>query len=79
VAISKRIASSLAGASFIRKMFEEGERLRKIYGPDKVYDFSLATQAVNRRLYKGKAQTACPGAHSRHASLYEQRRFIGYS
>jgi aspartate aminotransferase len=25
----------------VRKMFEEGDRLRRIYGPDKVYDFSL--------------------------------------
>ncbi|HUW65632.1 MAG TPA: pyridoxal phosphate-dependent aminotransferase [Spirochaetia bacterium] len=39
--ISQKIASSLEGASFIRKMFEEGERLRAIHGADRVYDFSL--------------------------------------
>jgi len=58
VAISKKIESSLAGASFIRKMFEEGERLRKIHGPEKVYDFSLGNpsgeppKAIKERLKK---------------------------
>lgn len=39
--ISEKIAQSLSGSSLIRAMFEEGERLRKIHGKDKVYDFSL--------------------------------------
>ncbi|MDD4237658.1 MAG: pyridoxal phosphate-dependent aminotransferase, partial [Desulfotomaculaceae bacterium] len=58
MAISKKIESSLSGASFIRKMFEEGERLRKIYGPEKVYDFSLGNPsgeppvAIKERLKK---------------------------
>ncbi|TEB07038.1 Aspartate aminotransferase [Pelotomaculum schinkii] len=58
MAISKKIESSLAGASFIRKMFEEGERLRKIHGPEKVYDFSLGNpsgeppKAIKERLKK---------------------------
>lgn len=39
--VSAKIRQAIGGSSFIRKMFEEGERLRKIYGPDKVYDFSL--------------------------------------
>lgn len=38
---SDKIVAKLKASSFIRVMFEEGERLRKIYGPDKVYDFSL--------------------------------------
>ncbi|MCL0092780.1 pyridoxal phosphate-dependent aminotransferase [Dehalococcoidia bacterium] len=32
---------SLTRASWIRKMFEEGNRLREIFGADKVYDFTL--------------------------------------
>ena len=39
--ISEKIAKSLQKSSWIRAMFEEGERLAKIYGRDKVYDFSL--------------------------------------
>lgn len=39
--IASKIRQSLSGSSFIRKMFEEGDRLRKIHGADKVYDFSI--------------------------------------
>lgn len=39
--ISRQIAESLKGGSMIRKMFEEGIRLKGIFGADNVYDFSL--------------------------------------
>ncbi len=39
--IAKQIAESLKGGSMIRKMFEEGARLKKIYGDENVYDFSI--------------------------------------
>jgi len=39
--ISAKIAAAMANGSFIRKMFEEGARLRAIYGDENVYDFSL--------------------------------------
>ncbi len=39
--ISNKISNRLANSSMIRAMFEEGARLKKIYGADKVYDFSL--------------------------------------
>ena len=39
--ISENIKSKLAGGSAIRKMFEEGNRLKAIYGAEKVYDFSI--------------------------------------
>ena len=39
--ISKSIADRMHKGSWIRKMFEEGNRLKAIYGADKVYDFSL--------------------------------------
>jgi aspartate aminotransferase len=38
---SEKMLKNLAGASGIRAMFSEGIRLSKIYGKDKVYDFSL--------------------------------------
>ena len=39
--ISNRIASKLSSGSMIRKMFEEGNRLKAIYGADNVFDFSI--------------------------------------
>ncbi len=39
--VSNQIQSYLANASGIRKMFEAGLELRKQYGDDQVYDFSL--------------------------------------
>lgn len=40
-AIAEKVEVSLTRASWIRKMFEEGNRLRQIYGADKVHDFTL--------------------------------------
>lgn len=39
--ISTKISNNLSKSSMIRAMFEEGEKLRKVYGADNVYDFSL--------------------------------------
>ena len=41
MAIAKKIDGFISQASFIRKMFEEGIRLKELYGADKVFDFSL--------------------------------------
>lgn len=41
MAISKRVKKALEGASWVRKMFEEGEALKRIYGEENVFDFSL--------------------------------------
>ncbi len=66
--IAQKIESSLANSSWIRKMFEEGEKLRKIYGADKVYDLTLGNPDVeppeefNRELQK-IAANPIPGMH----------------
>lgn len=39
--ISAKIKEKLASGSAIRKMFDEGNRLKKLYGDDKVFDFSI--------------------------------------
>ena len=39
--ISKKMENMVANSSAIRAMFEEGNRLAKIYGPENVFDFSL--------------------------------------
>lgn len=43
---SQKISSQLNNSSFIRKMFEEGDKLRAIYGADKVYDFSIGNPEI---------------------------------
>ncbi|HUN55507.1 MAG TPA: pyridoxal phosphate-dependent aminotransferase [Smithella sp.] len=44
--IAKKIKSSIANSSMIRKMFEEGIAMKKKYGAGKVYDFSLGNPNV---------------------------------
>jgi aspartate aminotransferase len=39
--IAKKIEATIAGSSWIRRMFEEGAELKKQFGADKVYDFSI--------------------------------------
>jgi aspartate aminotransferase len=39
--ISKKIKTSLTKTSWIRKMFEEGARLKQLYGARNVFDFSI--------------------------------------
>ncbi len=47
MSISKKIKSSISHSSVIRKMFEEGIRLKKIHGENNVYDFSLGNPNVD--------------------------------
>ena len=41
MAISRKMRDFVANGSMIRKMFEEGKRLKAIYGDDAVFDFSI--------------------------------------
>ncbi|MDR0388972.1 MAG: pyridoxal phosphate-dependent aminotransferase [Spirochaetaceae bacterium] len=41
MAIAKAVKGALAGASMIRKMFEEGSELKKKHGAEHVFDFSI--------------------------------------
>lgn len=56
--ISKKMENMVANSSAIRAMFEEGNRLAKIYGKENVYDFSLgnpnvaAPEAVKKAIYE---------------------------
>ena len=44
--IADKMVGMVEAASMIRKMFEEGIRMREKYGADKVYDFSLGNPDV---------------------------------
>ena len=41
MAISRKVKNALNGASWVRRMFEEGEELKKRYGDENVFDFSI--------------------------------------
>jgi len=65
---SQKVIDSLSRSSWIRAMFEEGENLRKIYGPDKVYDFSIGNPEMEpplavRESIKEIALSEKPGQH----------------
>ena len=68
MAIATKIQNFIEGASWIRKMFEEGERLRKIHGAENVFDFTLGNPNIeppkkfDEELLR-IAQTPPPGIH----------------
>lgn len=66
--ISKSMATAMEKSSWIRKMFEEGARLKALHGADKVFDFTLGNPAmeppaqVTSRL-RELAEDPTPGTH----------------
>ncbi len=44
--ISEKMKKLLQNNSVVREMFEEGKRLKKIYGEENVYDFSLGNPSI---------------------------------
>jgi aspartate aminotransferase len=68
MAIAKKIHGFMTQASFIRKMFEEGIRLKQQYGAENVFDFSLGNpnldppEAVKTRL-RDLVTAEIPGIH----------------
>lgn len=68
MAIANKIASHISKSSWIRKMFEEGERLRQEFGADNVFDFTLGNpdveppEAFQRELHE-LAHNPVPGMH----------------
>ncbi len=44
--VSRALQQQLANASWIRRMFEEGVRLKRERGADKVFDFSLGNPDI---------------------------------
>jgi aspartate aminotransferase len=68
MAIATKIHGFMTQSSFIRKMFEEGIRLKRQYGAENVFDFSLGNpniappEAVKARLCE-LASADIPGKH----------------
>jgi aspartate aminotransferase len=68
MAIAEHLVKDLENASYVRKMFEQGEELKKLYGADKVFDFSLGNPEVEppvsvRESFVRNAADASPGGH----------------
>ena len=67
--IAKQIEEYMASASWIRKMFEEGAKLKAEHGASNVFDFSLGNpnvappKAFNQKL-KALIENDTPGSHS---------------
>ncbi|MDR1061880.1 MAG: pyridoxal phosphate-dependent aminotransferase, partial [Clostridiales bacterium] len=66
--INKKLEGDLKKASYVRKMFEQGEELRRLRGADKIFDFSLGNpeaeppQSVRESIARHAADGA-PGLH----------------
>jgi aspartate aminotransferase len=68
MAISKKVKTALNGASWVRRMFEEGEELKKLYGAENIFDFSLGNPNLEppaslKKALKALADCPVPGMH----------------
>ena len=68
MSISERIISSIERASWIRKMFEQGSQMKKKYGAENVFDFSLGNPNLDppsklKKMLIELAQDSSPGQH----------------
>jgi aspartate aminotransferase len=67
--IAKHIQTIISGSSWIRKMFEEGARLKAEHGAENVYDFSLGNPNLEppekfRAALRDAAASSDPGVHA---------------
>ena len=81
--VADNIAGFLEKSSWIRKMFEEGTRRRKLYGEDNVFDFSIGNPNVPPpqsfyEVLKKIAEENPPGIHGymSNAGLPETRQAV---
>jgi len=68
MAIAKKIKSTLKKSSWIRKMFEEGARLKALHGAENVFDFSLGNPNLEppeefRKVLLDTVRSTSPGNH----------------
>ncbi|MEW6377331.1 MAG: pyridoxal phosphate-dependent aminotransferase [Thermodesulfobacteriota bacterium] len=68
MAISKKVKNALEGASWVRRMFEEGEELKRLYGMENVFDFSLGNPNLEppaslKKALKALADQPIAGMH----------------
>lgn len=73
---SKKVTDDLKRASFIRAMFEQGNRLRKIHGAENVFDFSIGNPEVEPPEEVTDAMREI--AESREAGMHRYMSNAGY-
>jgi len=66
--VATHIKSKISGSSWIRKMFEEGARLKAEHGADKVFDFSLGNPNLSppekfRKILRDTVDDLAAGDH----------------
>lgn len=69
MSIAEKMAEFIESSSWIRKMFEEGARMKAIHGQDNVYDFSLGNPRLDppgefKRYLKSIVENEAPGVHA---------------
>jgi len=86
MAVASQVAAMLAGGSVIRKLFTEGEEMRKLHGRDRVYDFTLGNPDVEpppefAAALRAILEEPIPNKHGYMASagLLETREFVAES
>src|SRR4030065_725324 len=67
--VAKKIESAIKKSSWIRKMFEEGVRRKRLFGNDNVFDFSLGNPVIEppnefNRILKKLANDKGTGRHA---------------
>jgi len=86
MAVSKKIEGMITQSSWIRKMFEEGIQLKREFGAENVFDFSLGNPNVEppevlRQVLRETVMAVIPGKHAYmpNAGYPETRRAVaGY-
>lgn len=83
MAISEKVKNALEGASWVRRMFEEGEELKQLHGEENVCDFSLGNPDLEpppslKKALKELADQPIPGMHRYmiNSGYSETRRMI---
>ncbi len=66
--VSRRVTELMKGSSWIRRMFEEGARLKAELGADRVFDFSLGNPVVEpppevKEAFRAALEDPTPGLH----------------
>jgi len=86
MSISRKINNKLKSSSWIRKMFEEGLRMKKEHGADNVFDLSLGNPVIEPpeevlKAIKSAANDSIPGLHRYmpNAGLHDVRDEIARS
>lgn len=81
--VARKIAAFIENASWIRKMFEEGEQMRRLHGAENVFDFTLGNPDVEPppefgTEFRKLAKHPVPGMHRymSNAGYDETRRAV---